>query len=255
MTRAGAQAEGGTLIVESPSGFDLASQARLIGMIEAWETGPDRTRAPRIVATMGPDPQADVAGGLLRSDLYYRLAGVTITVPPLRARVDDIVPLARHLLTRAAAHGLPDRVLSDDAATLIRSHAFPGNVRELENMMRRLALMAAGEVITEAEMRDALSQSSGQSAPVAPGMSGGGGAGSRMAPPLSSTATTPLPAAGARLSDWSRRICNAISICTDRTCRPPVFTTASCAKLKSRCWRWRWRQPAETSCDARICWA
>ncbi|SNR45368.1 sigma-54-dependent Fis family transcriptional regulator [Paracoccus sediminis] len=158
IARAADKARGGTVVIENPAGFEPAAQARLIGLIEALESGPDRATAPRIVATTGPDPQADVASGRLRSDLYYRLAGVTVTVPPLRARVDDILPLAGHLLARAAAQGLPDRTLGDDAAGVLRVHAFPGNVRELENMMRRLALTASGATITASEMREALNQ-------------------------------------------------------------------------------------------------
>ncbi|WJS86219.1 sigma-54 dependent transcriptional regulator [Paracoccus sp. TOH] len=154
------RAQGGTLLIEDPTGFDAAAQARLIGMIEAWEAGPGRHLMPRLLSTTGPDPQADVAAGRLRADLYYRLAGVTVTVPPLRARVDDIPPLARHLLARAAAQGLPQRSLSEGATALIRAYPFPGNVRELENLMRRLALTAAAAEITEAEARAALAESS-----------------------------------------------------------------------------------------------
>ena len=165
--RAGERALGGTMLVEDPAGYDSAAQARLIGMIEAWETGPSRHQMPRLVSTTGPDPQADVAAGRLRADLYYRLAGVTITVPPLRARVDDIPPLARHLLARAAAQGLPARMLAEGAVGLIRAHAFPGNVRELENLMRRLALTAAGTEISEAEARGALSESAPRTTPPA----------------------------------------------------------------------------------------
>lgn len=166
-SRAAEKARGGTVVIENPAGFDQAAQARLIGMIEAIEAGPDRALAPRIVATTGPEPQADVANGRLRSDLYYRLAGVTVAVPPLRARVDDILPLAAHLLARAASQGLPERNLSDEAAALLRVHAFPGNVRELENMMRRLALTASGGAISDTEMREALSQQGG-AAPAVP---------------------------------------------------------------------------------------
>ncbi|MDB6176082.1 sigma-54 dependent transcriptional regulator [Paracoccus sp. Z330] len=155
------KARGGTIVIENPAGFDTAAQARLIGLIEAMETGADRAEAPRFVATTGPDPQADVASGRLRSDLYYRLAGITMVVPPLRARVDDILPLASHLLARASAQGLPERSLSDEAAALLRAHPFPGNVRELENMMRRLALTASAAAISASEMRDALSQQGG----------------------------------------------------------------------------------------------
>lgn len=152
------RAQGGTLLIEDPAGFDSAAQARLIGMIEAWEGGAGRGQIPRLISTTAPDPQAEVAAGRLRADLYYRLAGVTITVPPLRARVDDIPPLARHLLARAGAQGLPARTLPEGATALIRAYAFPGNVRELENMMRRLALTAAGTEISEAEVRACLSE-------------------------------------------------------------------------------------------------
>ena len=161
------QARAGTLIIENPAGFDAPAQARLIALIEALESGPDRTTAPRLIATLGPDPEAEVASGALRADLYYRLAGVTIAVPPLRARVDDIPPLARHLLARAAAQGLPARELSEPAAGVLRAHPFPGNVRELENLMRRLALTAAGPEITESELREALESRSGTAAPAA----------------------------------------------------------------------------------------
>ncbi len=191
--RAGERALGGTLLVEDPAGFDSAAQARLIGMVEAWETGPSRHQMPRLVSTTGPDPQVDVAAGRLRADLYYRLAGVTITVPPLRARVDDIPPLARHLLARAAAQGLPQRVLAEGAVALIRAHAFPGNVRELENLMRRLALTAAGAEISEAEMRSALAESAPRTAPP-PAPSGAA------RPALPPSAASPAGAAPAMLA-------------------------------------------------------
>lgn len=195
IARAGDRAQGGTIVIENPAGFDAPAQARLIGMIEALESGPDRAMAPRIVATTGADPQADVAAGRLRSDLYYRLAGVTISVPPLRARVDDILPLAVHLLARAANQGLPGRSLSDEAAALLRVHPFPGNVRELENMMRRLTLTASAQSISGAEMRDALSQQgAGHPAPASAGL----GISAHAPEP---DRAVPLPAANARLAD------------------------------------------------------
>ena len=194
ISRAAEKSRGGTIVIESPASFDQGAQARLIGLIEAMESGPDRAQAPRIVATTGPDPQADVSSGRLRSDLYYRLAGVTVSVPPLRARVDDIMPLATHLLARSAAQGLPERTLADDAAAALRAHPFPGNVRELENMMRRLALTASGPTITLAEMRETLSQQGGASrlAPVGVAASEG---------PAEAGAPAPLPQGNARLSD------------------------------------------------------
>lgn len=180
---------------------------------------------PRLVSTTGPDPQVDVAAGRLRADLYYRLAGVTITVPPLRARVDDIPPLARHLLARAAAQGLPQRVLAEGAVALIRAHAFPGNVRELENLMRRLALTAAGAEISEAEMRSALAESAPRTAPP-PAPSGAA------RPALPPSAASPAGAAPAmlatepgnmRLGQSWKCICSAISTCMATICRRPAL--------------------------------
>lgn len=188
IARAGERASGGTLLIEDPAGFGTAAQARLIGLIEAWEVGPGRNQMPRLVSTTGPEPQADVAAGRLRADLYYRLAGVTVTVPPLRSRVDDIPPLARHLLARAAAQGLPQRSLTEGATALVRSYAFPGNVRELENLMRRLALTAAATEITESEVRTALAES----APLASAASAQQAA---PAPRPVVVASTPAPAA------------------------------------------------------------
>ncbi|WCR10335.1 sigma-54-dependent Fis family transcriptional regulator [Paracoccus stylophorae] len=192
IARAADAAQGGTIVIENPAGFEPAAQARLIGLIESLEAGPDQPGAPRIVTTCGPDPQADVAAGYLRSDLYYRLAGVTIAVPPLRARVDDILPLADHLLGRAAAQGLPERRLSDEAAALLRAHPLPGNVRELENIMRRLALTSTGATVTGAEMRETLSQTS---APHPPAIAAGDGAAA------SAGWGATLPPGNARLSD------------------------------------------------------
>ncbi|WP_299361842.1 response regulator [uncultured Paracoccus sp.] len=164
MADAFARAARGTLLIENPAGMTPAAQARLVGLIEAAENGPDPSRLPRLVSTAAADPRADLTAGLLRQDLLYQLSGITLTVPPLRARVDDIPPLARHLLARAATLGLPARTLSDPAAAVLRAWPFPGNVRELDNTMRRLALTATGSEITEDEVRAALTDA----APAAP---------------------------------------------------------------------------------------
>ncbi|AXC50854.1 response regulator [Paracoccus suum] len=150
---------GGTLLVEDPAGFDAGGQARLSALLEALADAP---QPPRVLSTMGPDPRAALAEGRLRSDLYWRLAGAVLDVPALRERIDDIPALARHLLARAAVQGLPKRGLGDDAAAALRAHAFPGNVRELENMMSRLALTAQGPEITPAEVNAALAEAGPQ---------------------------------------------------------------------------------------------
>ncbi|MDO5658741.1 MAG: response regulator [Paracoccus sp. (in: a-proteobacteria)] len=136
LARAFAQAAGGSVLIENPAGFDAAAQARLLALIEA--SGAD---APRLISTGA----AEAAEGL-RPDLFYRLAAVTVAVPPLTARLDDLPALSAHFLARAAAQGLGARSLSEAALAVLRAHPFPGNLRELDNLMRRLALTGAGEI-------------------------------------------------------------------------------------------------------------
>jgi two-component system response regulator HydG len=97
-----------------------------------------------VIAATNADLEGAVRRGQFRSDLYYRLGQLQIVVPPLRERRDDIEPLARFFLERAAS-GL---TLSPAAAALLRGHAWPGNVRELRNCMLRLAA-TAGEGVVE----------------------------------------------------------------------------------------------------------
>ena len=151
-----AEARGGTLLVENPAGWTAAAQSRLAGLIEA-AAGQDR--APRLVATTGPDPEGDAAAGTLRPDLYYRLAGLTLTVPPLRARLDDLPALVPLMLGRAGHAGV---TLSDEALAVLRAHPFPGNLRELDNILRRLALTAAATTIQPAEVAAALDGAAGR---------------------------------------------------------------------------------------------
>ncbi|NHF74722.1 response regulator [Paracoccus xiamenensis] len=175
LTRAVQDAHGGTLLVENPAGFDATAQTRLLALLEQADGA---GRAPRLVSTSGPNPQEDMDEGRLRPDLYYRLAGATISVPPLSARRDDIPALAQHLMARAAGQGLAERPLPEDVLSELRGQDYPGNVRQLENLVRRLALTGSGPV-TMAELRDA----PGPAAPMptaaarTPQRAGGGGAG------------------------------------------------------------------------------
>ena len=97
-------ARGGSLLIENPAGFDSAAQTRLLALLEQLDGMND---APRLISTGGPDPQQDMDEGRLRPDLFYRLAGATIPVPPLAARRDDLPALARRLMARATAPGSP----------------------------------------------------------------------------------------------------------------------------------------------------
>ncbi|MFD1797699.1 sigma-54-dependent Fis family transcriptional regulator [Paracoccus aurantiacus] len=178
LARAVQEARGGTLLIENPAGFDPAAQTRLLALLEQTDSSGD---APRLVSTAGPDPQQEMDEGRLRADLFYRLAGATIAVPPLSARRDDIPPLARHLMARAAAQGLAERPLSEEVLAELRGQDYPGNVRQLENLLRRLALTGSGPVTLD-ELREMPGQQAapagqGAAAPRAVSRPSGGGAG------------------------------------------------------------------------------
>ncbi len=146
-----ARARGGALVFEEIADFDDEAQGRIVRMLDAMpEPG------PRIIATSQADLAERLASGTLRKDLYFRLGGVTLAVPPLRERVDDISLLADHFLARAARDGLGERSLAADAQDLVRAYPWPGNVRQLENTLRRLVVTAAGPQITRAETELAL---------------------------------------------------------------------------------------------------
>ena len=112
--------------------------------------------SPRFLATSQTDLTAAMEAGDVRKDLYYRLSGATLGVPALRQRVDDIPLLAEHFLMRNEKAGQPRRVLSDDAAEIFRTYSWPGNVRQLENAVRRLGLTSRSVEISAGEVEQVL---------------------------------------------------------------------------------------------------
>jgi two-component system response regulator GlrR len=149
--RAGAveEAEGGTLFLDEIGELPLALQPKLLRLLESRQVrrlgaAQHRRIDVRLVAATNRKLDRCVAEGSFRQDLYYRLAVVKVTVPPLRARPEDILPLARRF---AEARGVdPDKLLSDGVKTALTRHAWPGNVRELRNAVERL--LAVGELGT-----------------------------------------------------------------------------------------------------------
>jgi len=112
----------------------------------------------RVVAATNRALHGEVARGAFREDLYYRLAVFHLAVPPLRQRLDDVIPLAEHFLRRHGARdGKPGCRLAPDAVDLLLLHAWPGNARELENEMQRaLALVEPGEAIAAHHLSERL---------------------------------------------------------------------------------------------------
>ncbi|MCV2865717.1 sigma-54 dependent transcriptional regulator [Defluviimonas sp. WL0075] len=146
-----ARARGGTLVFDEVGDFDDEIQGRIVRMLDALPSN-----APRIIATSQDDLGKKTQAGAFRKDLFYRLSGVTLGVPALRERVEDIPLLANHFLARDARDGLGQKVLRSDAMDLIRAYPWPGNVRQLENTLRRLAVTASEPEISRAEIEAAL---------------------------------------------------------------------------------------------------
>jgi two-component system nitrogen regulation response regulator GlnG len=142
------RAKNGSILFDEIGDLDEDAQARIVRMLDSLTDN-----APRIMATSQADLSNKMEDGLFRQDLYYRLGGVAISVPSLRERVDDIPLLAEHFLTRAERDGLPLRRFTDDAMDIVRTYSWPGNVRQLENTIRRLAVTSAEEEIGQAEVQ------------------------------------------------------------------------------------------------------
>ncbi|WGH78674.1 response regulator [Jannaschia ovalis] len=148
-----ARARGGSILFDEVGDLDDAAQARVVRLLDTIEgTG------PRVMATAQRDltPRLDAEERGFRSDLYYRLAGAQLDVPALRERVDDIPLLAAHFLTRAERDGGTLRRFSDEAMALVRAHPWPGNVRQLENIVRRLVATSPAEEIVKPEVEAVL---------------------------------------------------------------------------------------------------
>ncbi|MCF8510704.1 MAG: sigma-54 dependent transcriptional regulator [Rhodobacteraceae bacterium] len=154
------RARGGSLVFDEVTDFDEDAQARLVRMLDVMGD-----QGPRIMATSQADLSARLEAGQFRKDLYYRIAGVALAVPPLRERVDDIPLLAEHVLARAERDLGTARRLSAEALAFVRAHPWPGNVRQLENTLRRLMATATEPEISRAEVEAALGQVQASAAP------------------------------------------------------------------------------------------
>lgn len=146
-----ARAKGGSLVFDEVADYDDDMQARIVRMLDMLGD-----TAPRIMATSQTDLSARMEGGQFRQDLFYRLGGVALHVPALRERVDDIPLLADHFLARSERDFGAVRRLSNDARDLVRAYSWPGNVRQLENTLRRLMVTSSEAEITKTEVEAVL---------------------------------------------------------------------------------------------------
>jgi two-component system nitrogen regulation response regulator GlnG len=141
------RAKGGTILFDEIGDLSDDAQARIVRMLDSFTDN-----APRIIASTQSDLTRKMEAEAFRKDLFYRLGGVTLSVPSLRERVDDIPLLAEHFLLRAERDGLPTRRFDNGAMDLIRAYSWPGNVRQLENTIRRLVITGGEEDVTRAEV-------------------------------------------------------------------------------------------------------
>ncbi|SHE77030.1 two-component system, NtrC family, nitrogen regulation response regulator GlnG [Litoreibacter ascidiaceicola] len=145
------RARGGSILFDEVSDLDGDAQARIVRMLDSLTDD-----APRILATSQQDLMAKMESGDFRQDLFYRLCGVTVNVPSLRERVEDIPLLTQHFLLKAERDGTPSRQFSNDALEMVRTYSWPGNVRQLENTVRRLMVTAAEDEIGRSDVEQVL---------------------------------------------------------------------------------------------------
>ena len=147
------QAEGGTLLLDELSEMPIDTQSKLLRVLQEKEVRPVggrtsyKTDARIIAATNRPTDEA-IKAGKLREDLFYRISAISVHLPPLRDRREDIVPLATAFLKRFDAQaGRNITGFSDAASEALRSYDWPGNVRQLQNEIQRAVLMCEGTLV------------------------------------------------------------------------------------------------------------
>ncbi len=158
-------ADGGTLFLDEVGELPPEAQVKLLRVLQTGEVHAAGARYPsevdvRIVAASNRPLLDQVAAGHFREDLYYRLATVQLTVPPLRDRRGDVPALSRHLLARIARQpGLRDLGMTDEAMALLASYAWPGNVRQLHDVLFRAAVLCEGDALTAGDFPHIAAQS------------------------------------------------------------------------------------------------
>jgi len=148
-----AQADGGTILLDEIGEMEPGVQAKLLRLIQDGELYPVGEETPtqidvRVLAATNRDLEREVAAGRFRADLFWRLNVIPVELPPLRDRASDIVPLAQHFMARANERNKRAVAGFDPPAlTLLESYRWPGNIRELENVIERAVIFSEGREI------------------------------------------------------------------------------------------------------------
>jgi two-component system response regulator PilR (NtrC family) len=165
------EAEGGTVLLDEIGELPAALQVKLLRVLQERKVRSVGASAEvaidvRVLAATNRNVEEDVRTGRFRQDLYYRLNVIRIEVPPLRGRPEDVRPLAEHFLLRCAAEMNKDvRVFAADAVRALEAYAFPGNVRELENIVERAVALATGPTLGLGDLPREVSGAASQPTP------------------------------------------------------------------------------------------
>jgi DNA-binding NtrC family response regulator len=152
-------ADGGTLFLDEIGDMPATLQAKLLRVLEDGEVTPVGATKPRrvdvrVLSATNADLQSKIAGGDFRQDLFFRLARYTVDLPPLRDRTEDLPLLARHFLEVFSSEmGCAIPVLSAGALTVLAAHDFPGNIRELKNVMERALILSGGKPVQPSHLQ------------------------------------------------------------------------------------------------------
>jgi DNA-binding NtrC family response regulator len=155
-------ASGGTIFLDEVGEMELAVQAKLLRLIQDGELYPVGEETPtkidvRILAATNRNLEREVAGGRFRADLYWRLNVIPVEMPSLRTRPTDIIPLAEHFVIRANERHKRQVIGFDEAGLgAMRTYAWPGNIRELENVIERLVIVKGSGMLTLADLPPAI---------------------------------------------------------------------------------------------------
>jgi two-component system nitrogen regulation response regulator GlnG len=157
------QAEGGTLFLDEIGDMPMEAQTRLLRVLQQGEYTTVGGRTPiktdvRIIAATNKDLRILIQQGLFREDLFFRLNVVPLRLPPLRERTEDIPDLVRHFFALVEREGLPRKQMEAAALDRLKHYRWPGNIRELENLVRRLAALYPQEIIGAGILEAELSQ-------------------------------------------------------------------------------------------------
>jgi two-component system, NtrC family, response regulator AtoC len=150
-------ADAGTLFLDELGDLALATQAKILRVLQEREFTRVGGGRPiqvdvRLIAATNHELREAIQAGTFREDLYYRLAVFPIHLPPLRERPEDVLPIAEHFLRTRTPSGQPSKRISREAADMLTGYSWPGNIRELENVVEQLIILVPGEVVGPTDM-------------------------------------------------------------------------------------------------------